>query len=73
MIRKEIGKKIEVSPDMARQLAVEFDVSHQSVRNALTFRAFSTRAMDIRERALQLGGEVVDRYIWVDDAHAQAM
>lgn len=47
-------KKILVHPDLMNQIADEFGVTLQSVRNALRFIFNSERAKNIRKRAVEL-------------------
>lgn len=67
MIRKKIGKKIEVSPAMRKALEAEFGKTRQTITNALIYKTYSPVALKIRERALEMGAPKVDRYIWLEE------
>lgn len=70
MKRKKIGKKIDAPKEVCRALESEFGVTRQTVTNALTYRTYSSSAERIRARAIELGAEIVNRYIWVKDERA---
>lgn len=60
-IKKIRRKSIKVSPNTRRQIAVEFDVSVQTVGNALRYRTEGEQPELMRQRALELGGvETID-------------
>lgn len=70
MKRKKIGKKLDAPKEICRTLESEFGVTRQTVTNALAYRTYSPSAEKIRARAVELGAELVDRYIWVEDERA---
>lgn len=55
-IKKIRRKTIKVSPDTRKQIAAEFDVSVQTVGNALRYRTEGWQPEQMRQRALELGG-----------------
>ena len=55
-IKKIRRKTIKVSPDTRKQIAAEFDVSVQTVGNALRYRTEGLQPEQMRQRALELGG-----------------
>lgn len=67
MKRKKIGKKLDAPKEICRTLESEFGVTRQTVTNALAYRTYSSSAERIRARAVELGAQIVDRYIWVED------
>lgn len=55
-IKKIRRKSIKVSPDTRKRLAKEFNLSVQSIGNALRYRTEGWQPDKIRQRALDLGG-----------------
>ena len=51
-----MARKIEVSPEVRKQLSAEFGISETSVYNALGYVTDSELANNVRERAIELGG-----------------
>lgn len=52
-----MAKKIEVKPEVRKQLLEEFELGNeQTVYNALNYESDSPSAKMIRRRALELGG-----------------
>ena len=70
MIRKKIGKEIDAPIPIYRVIQKEFGVCRQTVKNAFTYRSYSQQASEIRNRALELGAQITDRYIWVENERA---
>lgn len=60
-IKKIRRKSIKVSPETRKQIAQEFNLSVQSIGNALRYRTEGWQPEQIRLRALELGGvETID-------------
>ena len=60
-IKKIRRRTIKVSPDTRKQIAAEYDISVQTVGNALRYRTEGAQPEQIRKRALELGGvEAID-------------
>jgi hypothetical protein len=51
-----MARKIEVSPEVRKQLSAEFGISETSVYKALGYVTDSELANKVRERAIELGG-----------------
>lgn len=55
----EAEKKIKITPKIRVELMKEFTVSEKTVYNALTFATGGYTAEQIRRRALELGGKLM--------------
>jgi len=51
-----MARKIEVSPEVRKQLSAEFGISETSVYKALGYVTDSELANKVRERAIEKGG-----------------
>ena len=67
MIRKKIGKQLDVPIATRRVIEGEFKVTRQTVQSALKYRTYSEQAEKIRRRAIELGAVTTDRYVWVNE------
>lgn len=64
-----MARKIEVSPEVRKQLAAEFGISETSVYKALGYVTDSELANKVRERAIEKGGR---KWMTTDEKTAEA-
>ena len=59
----EVEKMIKITPEIRVELMKEFPVSDKTVYNALTFATGGYTAEQIRRRALELGGKLMQEVV----------
>ena len=68
----EAEKRIKITPEIRVELMKEFPVSEKTVYNALTFATGGYTAEQIRRRALDLGGKLMQE-VTTDEVESSAL